>query len=90
MARYIHCKPCSALARFCDMPAASEEPAEHLRRVELTHDSLLLMRGMTQRNWVHQIPKTAKDVPDRLNLTYRVVRAKGTSAAPTRQAATRT
>jgi alkylated DNA repair dioxygenase AlkB len=58
--------------------------------VELTHGSLLIMRGATQHNWVHQIPKTAKDVPERVNLTYRVVRAKGTSAGPARQAAART
>ncbi len=45
-------------------------------RVELTHGSLLLMRGAMQHNWVHQIPKTAKDVPERVNLTFRVVRAK--------------
>ncbi len=45
--------------------------------VELTHASLLIMRGATQHNWVHQIPKTAKDVPERVNLTFRAVRAKG-------------
>jgi alkylated DNA repair dioxygenase AlkB len=43
--------------------------------VELTHGSLLIMRGATQHNWVHQIPKTAKEVPERVNLTFRVVRA---------------
>ena len=30
--------------------------------VELTHGSLLIMRGGTQANWLHQIPKTAKPV----------------------------
>jgi alkylated DNA repair dioxygenase AlkB len=44
--------------------------------VELTHGSLLIMRGATQHNWVHQIPKTAKDVPERVNLTFRAVQAK--------------
>jgi alkylated DNA repair dioxygenase AlkB len=43
--------------------------------VELTHGSLLIMRGATQHNWVHQIPKTAKDVPERVNLTFRAVQA---------------
>ncbi len=44
--------------------------------IELTHGSLLLMRGATQHHWLHQIPKTAKDVPERVNLTFRVVRMK--------------
>ena len=39
--------------------------------VELTHGSLLIMRGGTQANWLHQIPKTAKPVEERLNLTFR-------------------
>jgi alkylated DNA repair dioxygenase AlkB len=41
--------------------------------VELTHGSLLIMRGGTQANWLHQIPKTAKRVSERLNLTFRSV-----------------
>jgi alkylated DNA repair dioxygenase AlkB len=41
--------------------------------VELTHGSLLIMRGGTQENWLHQIPKTKKPVEERLNLTFRVV-----------------
>jgi alkylated DNA repair dioxygenase AlkB len=41
--------------------------------VELTHGSLLIMRGDTQMNWLHQIPKTAKPVEERLNLTFRVI-----------------
>jgi alkylated DNA repair dioxygenase AlkB len=39
--------------------------------VELTHGSLLIMRGGTQANWLHHIPKTAKPVEERLNLTFR-------------------
>jgi alkylated DNA repair dioxygenase AlkB len=41
--------------------------------IELTHGSLLIMRGATQHNWLHQIPKAAKEVPGRVNLTFRVV-----------------
>ena len=41
--------------------------------IELTHGSLLLMRGDTQANWLHQIPKTARAVEERLNLTFRRV-----------------
>lgn len=40
--------------------------------VDLTHGSLLIMRGGTQANWLHRIPKTAKAVAERLNLTFRV------------------
>lgn len=42
--------------------------------IELTHGSLLMMRGSTQHHWRHQIPKTAKPVGERINLTFRVVR----------------
>jgi len=41
--------------------------------VELTHGSLLIMRGGTQANWLHRIPKTAKPVEERLNLTFRAI-----------------
>ena len=41
--------------------------------VELTHGSLLIMRGGTQANWLHQIPKTARQVEERLNLTFRAI-----------------
>ena len=42
--------------------------------VELAHGSLLVMRGGTQRHWAHRVPKTAKPVAERINLTFRVVR----------------
>ncbi len=41
--------------------------------VELTHGSLLIMRGGTQANWLHRLPKTGRPVEERLNLTFRVV-----------------
>lgn len=41
--------------------------------VELTHGSLLLMRGTTQHFWKHQIPKTKKPLAARINLTFRVI-----------------
>ena len=41
--------------------------------IELTHGSLLIMRGGTQANWLHQIPKTAKQVEERVNLTFRAI-----------------
>lgn len=45
-------------------------------RVHLTlaHGSLLLMTGETQHNWLHQVPKTARPVPPRINLTFRTIR----------------
>jgi alkylated DNA repair dioxygenase AlkB len=43
--------------------------------VELTHGSLLIMRGDTQANWLHQVPKTRKPVEERINLTFRSVLA---------------
>jgi len=41
--------------------------------IDLTHGSLLLMSGTTQHFWQHQIPKTAKPVEQRINLTFRVI-----------------
>ncbi|MBU6174824.1 MAG: alpha-ketoglutarate-dependent dioxygenase AlkB, partial [Planctomycetes bacterium] len=41
---------------------------------ELTHGSLLMMKGETQHHWLHQIPKTMKKVGERINLTFRLVR----------------
>ena len=41
--------------------------------IELTHGSFLLMAGETQHYWQHQIPKTAKKVEPRINLTFRVI-----------------
>jgi alkylated DNA repair dioxygenase AlkB len=39
----------------------------------LENGSLLLMEGTTQHFWKHQIPKTAKPVGVRINLTFRIV-----------------
>ncbi|MBF2066061.1 MAG: alpha-ketoglutarate-dependent dioxygenase AlkB [Calothrix sp. C42_A2020_038] len=41
--------------------------------IELTHGSFLLMKGVTQHFWQHQIPKTNKLVEPRINLTFRKV-----------------
>jgi alkylated DNA repair dioxygenase AlkB len=46
--------------------------------VELTHGGLLVMRGGTQANWLHQVPKTARPVGERLNLTFRRIVALAT------------
>jgi len=39
----------------------------------LTHGSFLLMAGATQHFWEHQVPKTARSISPRINLTFRVV-----------------
>lgn len=43
-------------------------------RLELSHGSLLIMAGSTQHHWKHQIPKTAKTVQPRINLTFREIK----------------
>lgn len=39
----------------------------------LKHGSLLIMKGSTQHNWFHQIPKTSRMIEERINLTFRVI-----------------
>ena len=39
----------------------------------LENGSLLDMRGVTQRHWLHQLPKTKKVTTPRVNLTFRTV-----------------
>lgn len=42
-------------------------------KVLLHSGSLLLMEGDTQEKWLHQIPKTAKPIQPRINLTFRKI-----------------
>tara|TARA_R110000796_G_scaffold104102_1_gene213825 strand:+ start:210515 stop:211117 length:603 start_codon:yes stop_codon:yes gene_type:complete len=44
------------------------------RKILLKHGSLLLMKGETQHHWLHQIPKTARPLNERINLTFRVIK----------------
>lgn len=44
------------------------------RTILLPHGSLLIMRGKTQSHWLHQIPKSSKELQPRINLTFRTVR----------------
>lgn len=41
------------------------------RVLDLPHGSLLLMRGETQRHYRHALPRTARPVGERINLTFR-------------------
>ena len=49
-----------------------DDPKER-RSLELHHGDIIVMRGPTQRAWLHQIPKTASVVGERLNLTFRTI-----------------
>jgi alkylated DNA repair dioxygenase AlkB len=39
--------------------------------LDLPHGSCLIMAGATQHHWLHQLPKTAREVGPRINLTFR-------------------
>ena len=41
--------------------------------VLLENGSLLLMKGITQKNWLHRLPPTKKVFSPRINLTFRTV-----------------
>lgn len=41
--------------------------------VDLSHGSLLIMRGDTQEYWEHRLPKTVKVTTPRINLTFRLI-----------------
>lgn len=43
--------------------------------LDLPHGSLLLMGGQTQSHWRHALPRTAKPVGERINLTFRFLGA---------------
>jgi alkylated DNA repair dioxygenase AlkB len=47
--------------------------ADKTKLVEYTpeHGSLLIMRGRTNAEWEHMVPKTAKPTGERINLTFR-------------------
>ncbi|WP_333600331.1 alpha-ketoglutarate-dependent dioxygenase AlkB family protein [Flavobacterium sp.] len=47
---------------------------EHKLKITLEHGSLLIMKGSTQHFWKHQIPKTAKIIGSRINLTFRIIK----------------
>ena len=50
-----------------------KNPREPSRKLEiaLPHGSLLVMGGDTQQNYRHALPRTAKPVGERINLTFR-------------------
>ena len=40
---------------------------------DLGNRSLFIMKGATQKLWEHEVPKTKKKVPGRINLTFRYI-----------------
>ena len=46
----------------------------HKHEVLLGHGSFLLMKGSTQHHWMHEIPRTAKPIGPRINLTFRIIK----------------
>lgn len=46
---------------------------DHKHKLILEHGSLLLMKGEMQHFWLHQIPKTKKNIGERINLTFRTI-----------------
>ena len=47
---------------------------EQKLKINLEQGSLLIMKGTTQHFWKHQIPKTAKPIGPRINLTFRIIK----------------
>ena len=45
--------------------------------LDLPHGSLLVMSGATQRNYRHALPRTARPVGERINLTFRRINPTG-------------
>jgi len=42
--------------------------------IPLHHGSFLLMAGTTNSFWEHQVPKTARNIQPRINLTFRQIK----------------
>ena len=57
--------------RMFHLKHRSDKTLKH--KILLQHGSLLLMQGETQHHWLHQIPKSARPMEKRINLTFRVI-----------------
>ena len=58
--------------RFFHLKHRTKKELKH--KLLLENGSLLLMQDETQHHWLHQIPKTAKAIKERINLTFRVIK----------------
>ncbi|XP_057961288.1 DNA oxidative demethylase ALKBH2 [Malania oleifera] len=67
----------SQARRFEVEPASkrAKKASSHVDQHSFTlkHGSLLVMKGYTQRDWVHSVPRRAKAEATRINLTFRLV-----------------
>jgi len=45
-----------------------------LKKIELTHNSLLIMKPGVQEHWLHRVPKTQQAKGARINITFRLLR----------------
>jgi alkylated DNA repair dioxygenase AlkB len=43
------------------------------RSFEVSHGTLIIMAGTMQQFWKHEVPKTAENVGERINLTFRLI-----------------
>ena len=43
------------------------------RELDLHHGDVVVMHGLTQALWLHQVPKTSRHVGQRVNLTFRSI-----------------
>ncbi len=66
--RRFHMKPISRAGQSSELL-----PADHRIRLDLPHNSLLIMRGSTQQNWQHRISKSRRVDTARINLTFRYI-----------------
>lgn len=58
--------------RFFHLKHRANPQMKH--KILLENGSLLLMKGETQHHWLHQIPKTTRQIGERINLTFRVIK----------------
>ncbi|NNK81972.1 MAG: alpha-ketoglutarate-dependent dioxygenase AlkB [Flavobacteriaceae bacterium] len=58
--------------RFFHLKHKTKKQLKH--KILLKHGSLLLMKDKTQHFWLHQIPKTKKQIGKRINLTFRHIK----------------
>ena len=52
------------------------------RAFPIEHGTLIIMAGSMQRFWKHEIPKTTRPVGERINLTFREIRAVALTPRP--------
>ncbi|GAA3969259.1 alpha-ketoglutarate-dependent dioxygenase AlkB family protein [Allohahella marinimesophila] len=67
--RRFHLKPLLRAGRSALAPL---DPDARVR-IDLPHNSLLLMQGATQQNWQHRVSKSRQVDTPRLNLTFRYI-----------------